>query len=462
MSKAVIGVVGGVAVLAGAVVGGAAWSGQTAQRQIEASVAELQTQWPLKITDTRYEKGLFSSTHTVVLTSSCEGEESFSVTMRQRVQHGPLPGFTRIGWSVIDTELVMPESMRALLKDAPKEQALLTARTEVGLGGGFKTRVSTPVLNFNEVEGLLSQLSVQPLDMTLSGPSLSGDVMHYELTWPGLTGAGSSETADTQVKVGTLTARGDTKRIGKGVWVGSGKEQMDWQRLEVLGTPKDPGSKPTSVVFSDLKITSESTLDKDLVNAVSHLQAQAQINDIKISKIDMNGSLKRVHAPTYAQMLQQLWSPSLMCQSAADPSVLQEQAGQLTGALTALLPHNPEFSLDKMVVEIDGQPGELAYTLGTQGVTAEEAASPELRTVLFAKTYANGQVKLPVAWIEKLMVDKQPERQAQDKAMLDAMLGQAVDAGYVVRDGEMLNSQIKLDKGQLLVNGKPIGPQLAP
>jgi hypothetical protein len=56
------------------------------------------------------------------------------------------------------------------------------------------------------------------------------------------------------------------------------------------------------------------------------------------------------------------------------------------------------------------------------------------------------------------MIDATPERQAQDRAMLEAMLGQAIDAGYVSRKGNSLSSKFTLESGELKVNEKPLGP----
>lgn len=452
MSKAVIGVVGGV--VAAAVVGGAAWSGQAAQRRLEDEVTKLQTVLPLKVVESRYEKSLFSATQTVVLKSSCEGsddaEKTKGWTLRSHIQHGPLPGFTRIGRAVVDTEVEMPEEWRQLLKDAPS--ALVSAHTEIGLGGGFQSRMTTPVLDIKENADHPGQARVEGVTLTVRG---SGDAMTYDLAWPGLNAALDSGSANTQVTLGNFTLHGDMVRdAATPLWLAAGKAQSRWDRIEVTHTPRQPESKPTKAVFSDIQGSGESTLENGLLNRSSHLQGEGQVNEVKLSKIKLIASLKRLHVPTYAKLMQ--LSTGALCH--------KEDSAQVEGAMALmgeLLPHNPEIALDKFELEVDGQPGEISYALGTQGVTAEEAASPELRTVLFAKAYASGQARVPLAWIERIMIDSQPTRQAQDRAMLDAMLGQAVDSGYVVRDGQVLNSQFKLDKGQLLVNGKALGP-LAP
>jgi hypothetical protein len=157
-------------------------------------------------------------------------------------------------------------------------------------------------------------------------------------------------------------------------------------------------------------------------------------------------------------LLQQAMSPQALCDADPDPAALMAKAEAAMAAMASMLVHNPEISVDHLALEMDGHAGELAYAFGTKGVTADEAKSPELRTVLFNKAYANGHFEIPMAWLEKVMVDAAPEREAQDRAMLEAMLGQVVDAGYVNRKSNRLSSKFTLENGELKVNEKPLGP----
>ncbi len=457
MNKIAVGAVGAVAVV-GAVIGGAAWSGQATQKHLEAEMARFETQLPFKVTQAQYDKKLFSATYTVVLQGACEGEDGPSLSLVHRIQHGPLAG-GRLGWAVVETELLMPDVLATNLKDLPAGQPLVHARTVRGLLGGIESRIKVPALTFSSEEG--GQLKFQEMALTLSGSAQGA--MSYELAWPGLSATLPTPSASAELQVGALSLRGQLQSDPETPWmVAPGKTSLEWKQFEVTTKPTG-ASKPTHVLFTDIRATGDATRDKDLLSKVTHLQAQGMVNAVKVSNIDMKAALKRVHLPSYVQLMQEAQSryaqflQQAMCHGDVNPMENTEAA---MASLNGLLPHNPEMSLDKLAMEIDGQAGELSYAVGTQGVTADDVAGPDLRTVLFAKAYASGQAKLPMAWLEKLAIDPQPERQTQDRAMLDAMVSQAVDAGYVVREGALLRSEFKLDKGQLLVNGKPIGPQL--
>lgn len=460
MSRTAIGVVGGVAVAAAMVVGGAAWSGHVAQQRMEAGLATWLSALPVQVTESTYDKGLFSSAQTVVVVMGCEESEGKTWTVRQHIQHGPFPGFTRVGWLVVNTEVMMPPEFREVLQNVPEGQALVNARTQVGLFGSLTSHITTPTLDFKDGGAGQGRVVSQGVSLWIRGALSGRGTMSYDFVWPGLLAERNGDDANTRIQIGRLSSQGEGE--GDGVhpaWLMTGRSTLAIDQLDVLVTPKGSG-KPSAFGLRDVKGESLTTLENpELLTRVATVTAHGQVNDAKLTKIHLGTAFKRLHVPSYVQWMQQAGTPAALCESQATPEAVLEQT---QASMAALLPHNPEFAIDKLELELDGVAGSLSTALGTQGVTAEEADSPDLRTILFAKAYANGQAKVPLAWIEMLMIDSQPQRQAQDKAVLEAMLSQAVDSGYVVRDGQFISGEFKLDKGALRVNGKPLGPQLTP
>lgn len=459
MNKAAV--LGAIAVVAvGSVVGGAKWSGVTAKREVQANIAKMEQSMPIKATQSTFEEGLFSTTHTMVLKLACGAEEGPGLTVRQRIKHGPLPGWTRIGRAVVETEVDLPQELRALLQNPPPEgQPLLKASTTIGLTGGFETRVTSPKLELHPPSGAKGQASIQPLDFRAQS-SLQGNVS-YELAWAGM--AVTSEEADSNGSFALegLSIKGQARPGDKNpLWFMLGKGELELQRIAMA--TQNPMGKPVKIEFTKIVADSDTTLDKELLNRVSHLRGQGAVNGAQITNIKFDASVRRLHAPTYVQMLQEMYKPEALCGASSDPTALMEQAEATAKAMATLLVHDPEIAVETLEFEVDGKPGKASYTVGTKGVTTQDVEGSGLQAALFAKTYAYGNITIPMAWVERVMVDKDPQRQPQDQAVLDAMLSQAVDAGYVVKEGSNLSSQFKLEKGQLLVNSKPVGPQLSP
>jgi uncharacterized protein YdgA (DUF945 family) len=130
---------------------------------------------------------------------------------------------------------------------------------------------------------------------------------------------------------------------------------------------------------------------------------------------------------------------------------------QLQADMAALLPYSPEYALDKLALEIDGKRGELAYSAGVSGVTEAELQTP-LQALLMSKGQIRAQARLPALWVEKTLATfggGQKDAAAQVE-LANVMLAKMTGEGFVVRDGEMLSTQLSLDKGELSVNGKPL------
>jgi uncharacterized protein YdgA (DUF945 family) len=144
---------------------------------------------------------------------------------------------------------------------------------------------------------------------------------------------------------------------------------------------------------------------------------------------------------------------------AVSPQVMMAQVQK---DVMALLPHNPEYSLDKLAVEVDGQRGELSYSVGLQGVTEADTQLP-LPALLMGKGQLKGKAQVPIAWVEKAMARfggpggaaaADPAAQAE---MTQVLLTKLETDGFVQRKGDMLTSEVAFDKGQMTVNGKPFG-----
>ena len=453
-----------VALLGGAVVGGAALTGVQARKQLQEAARSWPAQWPMaKVVEQRYDRGLFSATHVVTLQFGCDadakgGNGPLLLTLRQRVQHGPLPGFAGFGAAVIDTELVLPEASRKLFGDKPP----LTAHTVVGFDGASRTRLAMPEIKFEEPQGR-QVVDFQGLSADIAAKS--GQV-RYEVQMPALTFRGGDEKATAAVTLTNARMQGELRGSGS-LWLrpGHGEAQLGAWRMTVA--PRAGEAAPAlTVAFDDLKVVSDNTLDKELLASTARLSGRGTVNGFKIDKLEMQASLKRLHAPGYERLMQRFMDTGATAcgmQQAVSPQVF---LSQLQEDLAALLPFNPEYALDKLLIEADGKRAEFSYAVGIEGATAEDAKLP-LPALARAKGRLRGEASLPLPWVERAVMQfggapGQPADAAAQAEMVNVMLAKMTADGFVVRDGDQLKAQFSLDKGQLLVNGKPVGGRPAP
>jgi len=228
-----------------------------------------------------------------------------------------------------------------------------------------------------------------------------------------------------------------------------------------------------------VKFSGASTLDGQLLSGAGQLSGQGQFNDVKLDKIEMQASMKRLHAPSYERLMQHTMETSVAACGLKQSISPQVMLAEVQKDLTALLPYNPEYALDKLAVESGGQRGEIACAMGVNGVTPDDAAMPaSMLTMTHAQMH--GRVRLPVAWIQAAVarfgtpsmglapadaasavpaVDatRAPVDPAAQPSMVDVVLNKMTSDGYFVRDGDALTTEFRLDKGQMVVNGKSLG-----
>jgi uncharacterized protein YdgA (DUF945 family) len=450
-----------VVLLGVAVVGGAAVTGMQAKKKLHELPAAWQAQWPLmKVTSQKYERGLFSSTNLITLEFGCKAgsDPAGAITIQQRIKHGPLPGFSGFGAAVIDTELLVPEAERKQVAELIGDKSPFTAHTEVGFGGSMKTTFFIPAINYKAPAG--GQVNWQGLSGEVRQNSAG---MHYDVASPGFSVAAKDEKTAFAMKFNSLHMHGDLAGGEGSIWLrpGTGVVELVSFDMDATASP-ERGMPPMKVAFTQLKASAENKIENDLLSNTTKFTTSGVVNDVRVDKVELLASVRRLHAPSYQRLIQRFVDTSAAAcdmKQAVSPQVMMAQMQQ---DFAALLPFNPEYAIDKLSLEIDGKRGELSYAIGINGATAADAQIP-LPALLATKAQLRGQAKVPAMWIEKTVARFAGGAQAPqgDPAgqteMANVMLAKLVNDGFIVREGDMLTSQVSFDKGQMTVNGKPVG-----
>ena len=476
MGKLIGGALAVVAIVAVVVVGGASLSGGRIKDQLETAAARLPAELPIvRLVSKSYERGLLSSTQTLTLEFGCPAAASapaatpapgaaaatprppVQLTVRHRIKHGPFPGFRGFGAAVIDSDLVVPEASRRSVAELFGDQAPVSAQTRVAFSGAYDTRVTVPAFSYKMTNG--DQIAWQGLQADVSASGWGpGAKLRYQMVVPGMNLAMKDERATLDMKLSGLKAHGDMV-VSNSLWLAAGhaEGEVETMSLDMKGHGDAAAAiPPMKMSFSALKSTTDTSIDRDLLGMTMRMTGSGSVADAKLERLEMQASMRRLHAPTYAALLKDLMNPAVAC--AGKPADPQALLAQMTKNLAALLPYNPEYTLDTLGFEIDGKRGEMSYAIGVEGVTEADLKQP-MQAVLMSKAKASGQARLPVAWIQKLMAGVGGERgaMAAQPEMMNAMLEQMAGQGFIVRDGEFVSSKFALAKGQVSVNGRALG-----
>ena len=435
----------------------AAWAGGTVvtagklQTALVAQAEGMKTpdgQAPraFRVTEVKYERGLLRSTRTLTLAIGCEAEAT-TVTWRDDIRHGPLPGFAGFGAARIDSGLVLSAEQQAQLKKLLGDtQAQLSLRTLVAYDGGYKTQIDMPALRFKSPEGG---------EFEFKGASAWAQVRadgsaRYEATLPSYAVSAPGQGPAPGMRF-VMT---DAKMAGEGHaplwWVLSGKSSGSMAALNFETVAADGQRKPM-FMLKNLSYTQDGGVTGGLYQASGTMQAQGQIGSLPLDAMTMKFSVKQLHAQSYAALVNAAMNTGCPTQdAAADPMAA---LAPMLAPLKELLPQNPQIGMDELSVTLGGQTAKMNYQLGFNGITAEEAQGAALMPVLMKKMALSMGVEAPVALLPKL---GEAMGQPMPPELIDQQLAQAEGQGFIVRTGDTISARFELREGTTLLNGKPM------
>jgi len=445
-----------VVVLLGAgYLGATAWSGKQTEARYREQIARAQARLPfVSISEQKYDKHFFTSTSTTTLQFGCPssaGKPQPTATVTSTIRHGPIAG-AAFAAAVIDTQVRIAggnDDAQRLIA-AFGTGAPLTAHTVLGFGGNANSTVASPAARVALGGG--AELDWQGLSGEVASTG-EGQAMTYRMKSPGLTLEDPAHQAS--MHLGAVSVQGEGRAIAPGGMLTVGTAQGSLETLTIAG---GTGPSQFKAAFNGLAFTSATALDGELVGGTSSFNGSGAVGDVKLDKIEMKMSLKRLHAPSYQRVMETFTKELYRCDTPTRTPDLAALQAKIQGDLMTLLRHNPEMSIDRIAVESGGQTGELSYGFGVDGVSDADANLP-MPALLVAHARAHAATRLPVAWLRQLSQTGAAKLQGSvpDPSTLDVMLDNFQTQGYVVRDGDYVKSEMSFAKGAVTVNGKVLG-----
>jgi hypothetical protein len=445
-----------VVIVAVGAVAGSAYSGHRVRTRMDAQLAQASAQLPfLKVVSHRSDGGVFTSTRTVTYQIGCATGagpvQPLVLTQHDIIRHGPLPGFRAFGAARIDTTLSIPPDVSAEMARLFGDRPPLTIRTAVGFDGRFESRFESPQGAVSGPQG--QQLNWHGLTGTLASDA-DMSFARYEFNMPGMELTDSAH--GTQVSMSNVRMRGEGRGVGPSLWLMPGSSEGEIgsivMRARMPAGGDATGGEMLRMQFDNLKVVSEATLEQDLLSARSSMTGSGSFNATRLDKVEMVASIARLHVPSYQKLLTRLWSDGVSCGAEPPPEQVLQALQQ---ELLPLLPFNPQYSLDRLVVELDGRRGEFAYSVGVAGVTPDDLRLPPQQLFL-SKGTVRASARVPRAWVEKLLAEA-PADGAGASIPFGAVFEQARAMGYVSEDAGHLSTSFQFGGGEVRINGRPLG-----
>lgn len=454
--------------------GGATWYlGQRAQSSYEEALVDLrQALGPEAIVSEEYHKGFFSSQAKLVLQwtppRTAEQVEAnvppsppLRLAVNSNVHHGPLAG-RRLAAAVVDSRF----ALEGLDAQATKDLAKVTAPTLTTvhhLTGRHDLHFQLPAGEVGNEEMTL-RWQAMVTDMTLSGDRkrVKGSFQWPEFAMVGMPGGTPDEDDEEAKPVAriTMAMKGMDgtfeNEVIEGMWLfGPGTGTVRLAEMDASSTPAAGGAATS--LFSLKEVAGSSTIESNgaTISIATALNGKGSMGPLNFESVGFEEKFQRIDLETikrFQQALIEAYRTQGLANAASQTeerilALLEESAPRLVAAL-------PAYSM-KLMATYQGQQGQIEYGGEVQRApSAEEVAQTGWKAALIKGSMLNASARLPKAWIAPIAeAAGKKDMKSED---MDAMIGMAQAAGFLRQEGDNLTSVVKMEAGQVKLNGKSI------
>lgn len=406
----------------------------------------------LAIAKREYHRGIFSSTVQTTYHLSLpvakaafvkNSLDSWQLTVRSVIHHGPLPGLRTVALATVDSDLELPAQVSQSVKAVLGGRSPLEAHGRIGWFGGATTSFTSPAFTLKLENGATVNWR------GISGTGTSSDGL---ATWSG-NAAAPGLTVDygaTHAEVGTVSFTADMRRIYDTLNIGK-------VSLKVAGATVHSGELDRDLTLKGLTLGMVSSQSGDYVDSAVELIADVlETKQFSASQIGYAVSFNHVHGPSLAALttaIRQGQREALGADKEAWQAKLRDSFRD--HGIDVLL-HEPVIEIPRIGFVMPEGEMRLSAKLSAPGLKREDLQGPALAAAILQHLKARADLSVDVALLDKLLPSN------QNRAALQQQLDTLQRQGYVQRAGTQYRVHIEYERGKTVVNGQsfpPVRPQ---
>lgn len=428
--------------------------GQRLEAGLEEQQSTLKAQPYLRIVERNFRRGLFSSSETLIIeipslpadlgSGATENQIStpLRLTLKSNFRHLPLPEAGQ--WFAIQfqTELQPSSEQQALISKLYGSTNPLEIAGHYGFSGESQVTLSNPPFSLKlpaSDDSPALQVNWQGFQLTIDSDG-SNKEQRYVFQAPGFA---IGDGAENELKLADLRLDGKQSRY----FDDDPLLQAGNTRISVAEASLRTDASENPMVMKAQGIVQESMLTNkgEHLDLLMTLNARSlQIAEQQFGPAAYDFSLRHLHARSFAALYRQLVQLEGQLRGSDPSAALGSEAFLgLLPPLSALLKEAPEFRIDRIAFATPGGQAQISAVARLGKLNAINLENP---LELLSQLELEAAIRIPPT----LLGEKIPPGQ------LEALVEQA----YVQREGELLSTQLRFAKGQLLVSGKPFDPRL--
>lgn len=423
--------------------------GRIAEQRVDRGIEQLVDVAPyLRIAERTYTPGWFRSEQEVTfevvgpgprLPASSDGKLP-RFTIRNEILHGPVLWTAGFGLARVNTRIAVPDAVRQSMVRTFGTDEPLRISTRIGFFGGRRTTFAGDARKV-VLENGGGEISWEDLRVDVSYSS-DLDSFDIEGDWPRMEFHDAAGTNGGVIE--DVTIDGESERIEGDLYDGDIELRIGQVAIQEPSGGYDA---------EDVYYVADSSLDGDFMS-VSFGFGTGEItgSSLKLfgSKVDemhYDFAVRRLHTKTLARLttaIRESYTKPPVAGVSAEIAALEPIKAQAL----ALFEHDPELIIDRLGLKTPEGEAYFKGVIRFKGVTEEDLAIGGLGLI--------GKVEAEIEFAgHRKVVEKFPGGATS--------VGEMIDNGYVVREGDKLVSKIEFRRGALSINGKPQGiPGFAP
>jgi uncharacterized protein YdgA (DUF945 family)/cytochrome c551/c552 len=398
----------------------------------------------IRLSDRKYERGLFTSHETETATLILSPLEPIQFTIDSDIKHGPFSGMFALAAATIDSEVKVRDGFKQDAAEWIGDGKLLSLHTTFRLdGNGGDTTISMPAINTPGMSWDRMTLTVN-FSKGVESYTLHGDIPRGRINFK----------AGTQLQIAGVHFDSAQKRaFDDESLLFDGTNKVTIAKINLEAAAQGIGTiLPTSLVIQQLTLDDISVLNNgEFIDYASKLGAEViKVGDQDYGPAHLDSSFRHLHARTFANLYRAYLENQEKNPSRSLSNV--EFVSSLSTLTQELINHNAEFRLDRLSFTRPQGEALLSATVKFRDTTSSDFAN---RQALLSKLYANIDIRIPEDLLPPLLQTKfaTPE-QAVDR--VKAGVAALVAQGYATQESGTIISKLEFHDGEQWFNGKQI------
>lgn len=421
--------------------------GYLAESRSKGWIERLQARVPqMRVIEHEWQRGWFTSRQRLVLEYPLPfaGAGLSRFTVHNHVRHGPVPGLAWPGVARVKSQIEPSGQLAHELREVFGEEAPLEVTTRIGLLGGGTTRIISrgrtlrPGPGDTEVTYDTLRMKVG-FDRRLERWALDGRLPRLRVGGEGELGV---------MEVDRIRFQAEDRRAEGFTYLGDSDFALHIRGIELrrpdgglvrVADLRHAGGIHTNGQFAQV--------DFGLGTGAIESDALGRAGVLRVRGSGFDVSLKHLHAPSAEALYRTLATAyaSTPGDAPVDPAEVAELPAvallrELPGNAAVLLAHDPELHLGRIGVETPEGEAVLEGVLRAVGFTAQEFEASG-----FGRVLDRLQADLTFG-ISPSLAERLPNGAT--------LVGAALDAGYLVREGGRLVARVSFRDRVLTVNGR--------